>query len=516
MVSAIQTCVLLGLEPHLVTCEVDLSEQLSSITLIGLPSHLTQESKDRVRIAVKNSGLEWPERKVTINLLPAQLPKWGSHFEVAMALGVLLASGGERLREGMKNLEIFCVGELSLTGKIRPNGWLPAIYPWLMRRGQKLLVQEKKTFVLIAHPNDFAMLDDVKSEMVFHLSAESLAQALSSVQQLMESEITLKSGFLEEGIPSRKNTEINFQTLKEVRDEPLGVFAAIVALLQRHHAIFVGPHGMGKSMLVEAICEAKKSLTTKEQALRSAILGVFQGFCSAESLKNPRPVAKLQPSITRAALEGTLLNSGQILPGELTRAHLGIVVADEFLEIHRDVLEALRLPLEDDVVRLQRAKFRTELPAQFQLLATSNLCPCGLYGSPRKKCRCNIRWVKEYQRKFSGPIYDRFDLVVKVGDSDRETTKIQKRVYEKILEVAEAPSSWGQRLEKAEQVLADSTSMLFEGFDQSIPFEVSHRSKEKLKNLTRAVAALYGETPALVHLQIACWLRRPAEEVYMY
>lgn len=509
MVFRIQTCTNWGLETHAVLCEVDLSNQLPSFSLVGLPSSITQESKERVRSAIANSGLEWPEYKVTINLLPAHLPKWGSHYELAMALGVLGTNYLKSRNKGTVETgagfvlslqtSFFAVGELSLTGEVRPTRWLGA--------AQTLLCESasKTKLCVLAHPDDVHLLEALpfSKEGLELIPVQTLQEASAIFLQRLEKEFLFfqKNGGKEKlgakPLPSKASEKVQKlplkkekpQLLKEVKGEPLGVMGALLASHLRLHALFVGPQGCGKSMLVRAICELLPSLGLPAQAQRQSLFSLFSSSFLPDS--SEKPVVHLQTSATRASLEGSLLSNGQLVPGELTRAHFGVLVADELLEFRRDTLECLRQPIEEKIVRLQRAKFRTTLPCEFQLLASANLCPCGDWGKARGECRCHRPRVKEYQKKLSGPLLDRFDLVLFIGEDRRalffeslspETKALASEILRQEL--------WEVRLknlsEKYGPTVVQAKSL------SHVPAWVSHRGAQKVACVKHALKIFVG------------------------
>ena len=511
MVFTIQSCALVGLDPYAVVCEVDLSRQLPNFTLVGLPSSMTQESRERIRSAVTNSGFDWPARKITINMLPASLPKWGSHFELGMALGILGVTN-----ELSAAFTIFAVGELSLAGEIRPCGWLSAIAPWLKKMGAQVRAQTGEPMLVVAHEKDIkqlAMSDLELSSVCELVGVRDLASAYAAV---FEASARLGQGAKKADLEQLSGQAAHvspLSTLALVRNEPLAVAAALVAIAGRHHALFAGPHGMGKSMVIRGICEAHRPLNDSQNAERATTLTMF-GEPGLAGLENP--AVYLQTSISRAALEGALLNSGQVLPGEMTRAHLGILVADELLEFRRDVIEAMRQPLEERIVRLQRAKFRAALPANFQFLASTNLCPCGLWGQNRRPCRCRKALRDSYQQKLSGPIMDRFDLIVIVGHraSSSRLTQIPPDLVSAV-DALVNPDSWTERLERATKLLAQNqveSASPAELWSQ-LPVSASDRGRLKLARLSKTLAALLGERRELRHLRLALLLRQDLDLV---
>ncbi|MBI2606692.1 MAG: ATP-binding protein [Deltaproteobacteria bacterium] len=527
MVETIESCALVGIEPYPVLCEVDLAAQLPSVSLVGLPSSMTQESRDRIRAAVTNSEFEWPARKVTINLLPASLPKWGSHYELAMALGVLRASArGMRIPSSVpdapanevatsRHASVFAIGELSLSGQVRPCGWLPSIAAWLHRHALESWTKTGVKMALVAHPNDIRALEGAMPclrETAECVAADSLSAAMRALRAIEERNPASDSSVLPVRIPGPAVAKKDpLALLKRVEGEPLGVVTALVAAAGGYHALFAGPQGRGKSMLVRATCEASKPATGPEKSARTAVLGLFGENYLTES-GDPRPVIRLQSSVTRAALEGTMLSTGQIVPGELTRAHLGVLVADEFLELRRDVIEAFRQPIEEQAVRLSRAKIRAVLPAKFQLLASTNLCACGYFGLTRRDCRCSRTFRQDYRRKLSGPILDRFDLIALIGHD--HPPDLPPGLTPMIGALTD-PSKWIERLERvwgANPTAENSPPLVAPA--GVFPPECSPRAREKLVRVASTLADLLDEPAEKRHLELALCLRQDLDRVF--
>lgn len=505
MVSTIQSCALVGLNAHEITCEVNLSSQLPAFTLVGLPSSLTQESRERIRAAIVNSGFDWPARKITINLLPANLPKWGSHFELPMALGIL-SSLVARPSASPWHKSTMAVGELSLTGAIRPCGWLSLISEWMLQQHVR---------ILIAHPDDVEAVAKLSPKLATFcelIGAQSLQDAFQELSQIALRPLALEDQRKPRQATSARNLqtiEPNLELLAKVRGEPIGVAAALIAIAGGHHCLYSGPHGMGKSMIVRAICHGSRPLSQEEHFSRLALRGPFGERISPGSHEFPRPVVCLQTSISRAALEGALMKSGQVIPGELTAAHMGILVADELLELRRDVIEALRQPLDDGFVRLQRAEIRTVLPSQIQLLATTNLCPCGYFGHPRFRCRCQRNRRLSYQRKLSGPLVDRFDLVVVVGkDRNRRLPNHVVSLLGRLLD----PAQWKDQISRVWDT-SDSYRKDYnrgaspEDLWSEVSCDFSDRGRLKAARVSHTIAALLGERRSARHLNLAVLLR---------
>jgi Mg-chelatase subunit ChlI len=367
--------------------------------------------------------------------------------------------------------------------------------------------------LVVAHEDDIRALSEahphLKKSCEFR-GAKSLEQAFAALKEFLSLKPVLP---LQQPAPAPLTGPEgrNLSTLAEVREEKLGVVAALCSIAGNHHCLFAGPHGMGKSMLIRAICEGLSPLAECDRLSREAILRTFGEHFATEAAAKQKPVVALQTSISRAALEGALLNTGQVLPGELTRAHLGVLVADELLEFRRDVIEAFRQPLDEGIVRLQRAKFRAALPSNFQFLASTNLCPCGRLGKTKTSCRCFGRSREIYIAKLSGPILDRFDLIVAIGIRAEDANKII--IPTDLIGDIEAlvdPTQWQERLDRYRENLEFSRK------GQSSPAEfwseytgdASDRGKLKLARVATTLAALLGESRTSKHLRFAELLRQ--------
>ncbi len=541
MVFQIYSATVLALQVQHILVEVALSLQLPQFTLVGLASPLTQESRERVRAAIQNSDLPWPQRRITVNLVPSHLPKWGSQLELAMALGIIL--GGPTCEEVTKNLSgrIFALGELSLGGFLRGAGM-----------GSFLRSDSSHTFnqvfneveIIVGPIEDIRILKNLYDSQVngngscaqpHFLAAQTLPEAVAKIIEIGQ---TIKS------VENRdQNTRISVQqrhygkvqedrkleTLNKVSGEPLAVLSALVALKGKYHLLLLGPHGSGKSMVAIGIEEARGYLSEIEVQERSMIEQAFGEAEAPAGTALKKPCIRLQSSMTREALEGALSRDGSAIPGELCRAHGGYAIMDEFLEFRRDVLETLRLPLEQGKVRLQRARFRTEIPARFQLIATTNLCPCGHLGSQRGACRCTRQSLQQYHRKLSGPVLDRFDMAVLMGSgqdlmaylksqglSPAEADALNGIIEETLLQKEKILFS-ENRLSDIEKVQFHKTHFKSgERFFSDLP-ELSKRGQGKLLDLSALLWNLHGgensEENFLSYLKLAKILRADVETI---
>lgn len=374
-----------GMEAPLVTVEVHLSNGLPSFTIVGLPETEVKESKDRVRSALLNSQYDFPARRITVNLAPADLPKEGGRFDLPIALGILAASGQLPATE-LARYEF--AGELALTGELRPVRGALAITLKAYRDGRAFVLPQENA-------PEAALVEDAE---VF--PARSLLEVCAHFagRQRLKRQI---------GRPSMGS--IQYADFSEVKGQAQAKRALETAAAGGHSVLMSGPPGTGKSMLAARFPGILPDMT-EEEALAAAAVQSLNGSFSLNAW-GKRPYRAPHHSASSVALVG---GGSQPRPGEISLAHNGVLFLDELPEFPRAVLEVLREPLESGRVTISRAARQADFPARFQLVAAMNPCPCGYLGHPADKCRCTPDQVSRYRSRISGPMLDRIDIQIEV------------------------------------------------------------------------------------------------------
>lgn len=421
MLARVRSGALMGVDAVVVDVEVDMTVGLPFFNVVGLPEGAVKESKVRVISALKNSGFELPQKRITVNLAPADIRKEGAAFELPIALGVLAAA--QLLKPSLLDDYLFG-GELSLDGNMRPiRGVLPLA---IAARDNGI----KGVMVPLANAAEAALVDRIEVIGVTHI-AQAVAHLLG--------EAPLTPFDRARGVPATSEAQLSRLDMSDVRGQADVKDAFEIAAAGAHNLLMCGPPGSGKTMLARRMPTILPAMQFQEALEVTKIYSVLGLLKDGEALARERPFRSPHHTISDAGLVG----GGPLArPGELSMAHRGVLFLDELPEFRKHVLEVLRQPLEEGSVRLARAALNVQYPCRVMLLAAMNPCPCGFFGVENRQCRCGDARIRDYHGRVSGPLLDRIDITL-------ETRPVPVERIMQHTELSASSASYRARVEAA-------------------------------------------------------------------
>ena len=484
MHTKIYSATTIGVNAYKVTVEVDLSFGMVDFYIVGLPDTAIRESRHRIRTALKNCGIRLPEKRITVNLAPANLKKEGTIFDLPIAIGILQAAGLINVSKEFLKETLF-LGELSLGGSIKDvNGILAIAYDAKKLNKKRLIVPQKNT-------GEASLIDGIEV-----LGPKDLPELIGYLRQ--EHSITPTVRTMDKIIKESENA-LDFS---QVKGQQQAKRALQIAAAGRHNILFIGSPGAGKTMLAKRLPSIMPPMSFDEILETSKIYSIT-GKLKNKHIISQRPFRNPHHTISQAGLVG---GGTYPQPGEISLAHNGILFLDELTEFKRDTLEVLRQPLENKTVSIARVNQSVSFPSSFLLITALNPCPCGYWGDKRKSCSCSSHNVDRYLSKLSGPLLDRVDLQINIQSVDYETVEQKKdnsycsdSLKEKVLGAVEMQKNrcngsfvWNANLtpdmiEEHCTVTPPAKDIIKKAFDR---LNLSMRGYHKLLKVARTIADL--------------------------
>ncbi len=390
---SITSAAIFGIQAVPVTVETDVATGIPQFTIVGLPDVSVRESRDRIRSAMRNSGFSFPRGRVTVNLAPAHLRKQGILYDLAIALSILNRSGDIDTNSIEHTVVL---GELGLHGEVRPiHGVLPVALMAKQQGFNKLIIPKQNAQEAALVPEVCVYAVETLKDVIEHLQNRQQIEPTTSILEPLSNKPTV--------------------CFSQIRGHAFAKRGLEIAATGSHNVLLQGPPGTGKTLLARAFPSILTPLSTEEAIEVASIWSVAGAKTEEKGISFVRPFRNPHHSCSATSLIG---GGTWPIPGEVSLAHRGILFLDELPEFGRHTLETLRQPIEDGLVTISRATGSVTFPAQFQLLATRNPCPCGYLNDPQRHCECDHRAVRAYERKISGPLLDRIDLVIDVPNID--------------------------------------------------------------------------------------------------
>jgi len=410
MVSIVKTVAPIGFGGHLIEVECDATKSLPSLQIVGLGNKAIDEARERVRSAINNSLLEFPKKRITINLAPAELPKDGAHYDLPIALAILCIGG--QLTQNELDDAIFA-GELALDGSIRPIKGVVNIVEKAKSSGYKI--------VYLPHKNT------AQAGLITGIEIIGI-QSLKELFLHLKQEVILKPYIRPEETVMTSGSKVTQHKiiLDDIKGQEQAKRAIVIAAAGHHNILLSGAPGAGKTMLAKALANLLPNLS-EDEIISATKIHNLTGDLNGEVITS-RPFRSPHHTSSIISIVG---GGKQPKPGEISLAHTGVLFLDELPEYPRSILESLRQPLEDKMIDVTRVNGHASYPADFMLVATMNPCPCGYLGDNTKECTCTSAQILAYKKKLSGPLLDRIDLIVNVSKVPNKALLIEKSVINK-------------------------------------------------------------------------------------